>query len=161
MAVTLRGTALTLHLHKNHELVTTMANVAGAFTPVFVIKPGAKQILRWPNGNPIRMKLYTSDGTELPESTEIMLVKRYADGYTTKVIGRTLYQYWKLTSLENQGDPRRMGFLTIPFIEDADLVEFGHGEALEIHIKSSAVVDWNYAGTVLYVSVGEKVKQEL
>jgi len=160
MPAEVRGVPLTLHLHKNHERVQTVANVAGALTPILYLSPADNQILYFPNGNPIVMKLYDTAGNELPPSAELVLTRIAPDGYTETVLAKTIYQPWKLTSLENQSDPKRQGLLAFHFTDSAlDAVAIQPGYKLCIKLKADTVVNWNNANTQIFFSVGEKVRQ--
>jgi hypothetical protein len=160
MATEVRGVPLTLHIHKNHERIKTMANVAGALTPILELSPADNQILYFPNGNPIVMKLYDTTGAELPPSAELVLTRVAPDGYTEVVLAKTIYQPWKLTSLENQSDPKRQGLLAFQFTDPSlDAVAIQPGYKLVIKLKADSVVAWNNANTQIFFSVGEKVRQ--
>ncbi len=160
MATTVRGVPLTLHIHKNHERVKTMANVANALTPILELSPADNQILYFPNTNPIVMKLYDTTGAELPPDAELVLTRVAPDGYTEIVLAKTIYQPWKLTSLENQSDPKRQGLLAFYFTDPKiDAVAIQPGYKLVLKLKAGSVVSWTNANTQIFFSVGEKVRQ--
>ena len=159
-AAVIHGVPLTLRLHKTHERVTTQANVAGAFTPILFVSPADNQILYFPNENPIVMKLYDTTGAELPPSAELVLTRIAPDGYTEQVLAKTIYQPWKLTSLENQSDPKRQALLCFRFTDPTlDAVAIHPGYKLCIKLKADSVVNWANANTQIYFSVGERLRQ--
>jgi len=157
----INGVRLVAELTKDSDVVTTYANVAGALSRILSIAPNERQYFLWPDTNVIRMKLFDSDGNQVEANAELALVLVEADGAREQVLAKFTYGPYRALTMAQQWDPDREPSLAVSFVEpDRRLAVVGPGQRLELRLKSSHVVDWDYASgenqTQFSTMVGEE-----
>lgn len=158
MAKTIGGIELTLDIHKESDLVTVTSNIAGALTPIIKIEPKANQLVYWPAGNILQLKLFTAAGVEVENGAELSLYKVGPGGRNEELLGTKVYAAWRNIDFGDQFDPERWLNLGIPFHEGDAIAAFvQHGWDLELRLKSSIVVDWARTDVAFHTSVGEDI----
>jgi len=157
----INGVRLTVELTKDSDVVTTYSNVAGAMSRILAIAPNERQYFLWPDANPLRLKLFDTNGNQVEQNAELLLVLVEADGAREQVLAKFTYGPYRALSMSLQWHPDREPNLAVSFAEpDRRLAVVGPGQRLELRLKSDYVVDWDYASgenqTQFSAMVGEE-----
>lgn len=146
MALKIHGIVLTDEITKDSDIVTTKTNTPSAMTAILEIKPEQNELIIWPNDNPIMLKLYDSSGNEVEATAVISLWKVHPGRKQEEKLAERIYANWRNTDFSDQSDPKRRESLTLPFSQDdKDGVVVPPGYWLELRIKTSLTIDWDYS----------------
>ena len=157
MAKKVSGIELEVTIHKNHDLVTTIQNVANAESPIFRVTPGENQVLYFPNNNPVQLKLYDTAGDEIEDGAELSLWLVGPAGQYEEKIASALYAAWKNITWADQFDPKYEDAISIPFIAKRAAVGIRPGYKLEFRLKASTQVDWDNVNTRIQFGLGQEI----
>lgn len=158
MPLRISGVDLEVQIHKEHDLVTVLPNIARAATPILRVSPGENQVLIFPKDNPVAMKFFTSGGVEIPPGSVVSFWRVDASGAQQECFAQAEYTPWHNIPYDEQTREEYRDILSVGFLpryRDLSAIVIPPGWRLEIRLNSTAVVDWTHANTQIWFGLGQ------
>jgi|SRR5581483_6009530 len=143
------------------ESVTTLANVAGVFSPIVRVQTPKSRLYTYKHGLPLVLKLQTNAAVEINANSRLLwVVRRPTQRSGGDMTGVSNYRAWRSIPLvaaageKTQYDIETSANRRIYFLTDTD-VQLPQDHIMEWLLNSTDVVDWTQAGSDFEYDVEE------